>query len=124
MIGYVTIGSNDIDRSVAFYDPVMGALGYEQVFKQGGWAGYAPPGQEPVVMVCSPPFNGETATFGNGMMVALTAPSRAAVEAFHKAALANGGKDEGAPGVRGEGTWFGAYVRDPVGNKICAFNKG
>jgi len=72
------------------------------------------------------PANGEAACLGNGSMLAFKAPSRAAVEAFHAAALTAGGKDEGAPGVRGETTppFYGAYVRDPEGNKFCAYYKG
>ncbi len=72
------------------------------------------------------PENGKEACFGNGSMLGFKAASRAAVEAFHAAALSAGGKDEGAPGVRGESdpAFYGAYVRDPEGNKFCAYCKG
>lgn len=125
MLGYVTIGANDLDRACSFYDAAMGALGFKRKFKDGGWAGYGPEHGDADFMLCAP-FNGQPATWGNGVMVALKAPSRAAVDAFHERGLGAGGKDEGAPGVRGEGDppWYGAYLRDPEGNKICAYYKG
>ncbi len=125
MLGYVTIGTNDIDRSVAFFDPVLAALGAERTFKDGNWAGYKRGGEEIDILICAP-FDEKTASFGNGSMLAFKANSRGDVEAFHAAALKNGGKDEGAPGVRGESEppFYGAYVRDPEGNKFCAYFKG
>src|SRR5262245_12615613 len=103
MIGYVTIGSNDIARSCAFYDAAFAPLGYAATFEGGGWAGYGPGGKkEGLEIYLATPFDGKAAGFGNGSMLAFRAPSRAAVEAFHSAALANGGKDEGQAGVRGE----------------------
>jgi catechol 2,3-dioxygenase-like lactoylglutathione lyase family enzyme len=127
MIGYVTIGTNDPARSVAFYDSVFAPLGYGRTFEGGGWAGYGPDGKkEGLEIYLATPENGQAATFGNGSMLAFKAPSRAAVEAFHAAALAAGGKDEGGPGVRGDYAppFYGAYVRDPEGNKLCAYFKG
>lgn len=123
MLGYVTIGANDLDRAVTFYDPAFEALGFKRKFTDGGWAGYGPEGGDADLMLCKP-ANGEPATWGNGVMIALKAPSREAVAAFHAAGVKAGGKDEGAPGVRGEGTWYGAYLRDLEGNKICAYHKG
>jgi catechol 2,3-dioxygenase-like lactoylglutathione lyase family enzyme len=127
MIGYVTIGSNDTARSVIFYDALFAPLGYARTFHDGGWAGYGPGGKKEglEIYVCAPE-NGKEACLGNGSMLAFKAPSRAAVDAFHAAALANGGKDEGPPGVRGEydPPFYGAYVRDPEGNKFCAYYKG
>lgn len=127
MIGYVTIGANDLERSAAFFDAVFAPLGYQRTFLDGGWAGYGPGGKKEglEIYVCAP-HDGKAATFGNGSMLSLKAPSRAAVDAFHAAALANGGSDEGAPGVRGEydPPFYGAYVRDPVGNKFAAYFKG
>lgn len=125
MIAYVTIGADDLDKAVAFYDPVLSALGCVRTFMEGGWAGYGP-GEDPSgpgVMICAP-FNGEPAKAGNGIMIGLSASSQEQVQAFHKAALENGGTDEGAPGERpyGEGYYL-AYVRDPTGNKLSAFYK-
>lgn len=127
MLGYVTIGHNDLEAACAFYDAVFAPLGYGRTFKDGGWAGYGPGGKaEGLEFYLCNPHDGGTATFGNGSMLALKAQSRAAVDAFHTAGLAAGGKDEGAPGVRGEFTppFYGAYLRDPTGNKLCAYFKG
>ena len=129
MLGYVTIGVNDVEQSVAFYDEVLGQLGYARTFKDGGWAGYGPGGKssdDALMIFLAPPYDKEKATFGNGSMLGFKAKDRAAVDAFYKVALKAGGKNEGAPGVRGESKpeWYGAYVRDPVGNKICAYFKG
>jgi catechol 2,3-dioxygenase-like lactoylglutathione lyase family enzyme len=126
MISYVTIGASDIDKAVAFYDPVMAALGHQRAFLQDGWAGYAPKGEpdKPTVLICKP-FDGQAARAGNGVMLGLHAETAAQVDAFHAAALANGGTDEGAPGPRPEGgANYLAYVRDPTGNKLAAFWKG
>lgn len=128
MIGYVTIGAKDIDKSCAFFDAAFGPLDYARTFCEGGWAGYGPGGKKEGLefYIVQATANGEPASAGNGSMLALKAPSRAGVEAFHAAALANGGSDEGAPGVRGEYNppFYGAYVRDPAGNKFCAYFKG
>lgn len=128
MIGYVTIGSNDIEKSCAFYDAALAPLGYGRTFCEGGWAGYGPGGKKEglEIYIVSATANGAPATYGNGSMLAFKAPSRASVEAFHAAALANGGSDEGAPGVRGEydPPFYGAYARDPFGNKFAAYFKG
>jgi catechol 2,3-dioxygenase-like lactoylglutathione lyase family enzyme len=126
MISYVTIGARDADEAVKFYDAALAPLGVKRTFFEGGWAGYAPGGDPALaqVMICTP-FNGEPAKAGNGNMVGLKAASTAEVDAFHAAAMANGGADEGAPGPRpqyGEGYYL-AYVRDPTGNKISAFYK-
>lgn len=128
MIGYVTIGTNDVPRSCAFFDAAFEPLGYKRHFEGGGWAGYGAGGDKEggLQIYLATPENGQAASLGNGSMLAFKADSRAAVEAFHAAALAAGGTDEGAPGVRGESTppFYGAYVRDPEGNKFCAYYKG
>jgi catechol 2,3-dioxygenase-like lactoylglutathione lyase family enzyme len=124
MISYVTIGTDDLDEAVKFYDPVLAALGCRRTFMEGGWAGYASEdGEGAQVMLCKP-HDGQPARAGNGIMVGLKAASEEQVRAFHAAALAAGGTDEGAPGLRpyGEGYYL-AYVRDPVGNKLSAFFK-
>jgi len=127
MIGYVTIGHNDLEKACAFYDAAFAPLGYSRTFKDGGWAGYGPGGKkEGLEFYLAAPNDGGKATFGNGSMLALKADSRAAVDAFHAAALGAGGADEGAPGVRGDydPPWYGGYVRDPSGNKLAAYFKG
>jgi catechol 2,3-dioxygenase-like lactoylglutathione lyase family enzyme len=127
MIGYVTIGHNDLDKACAFYDAVFAPLGYGRTFREGTWAGFGPGGRkEGLEIYLASPQNERPATFGNGSMLAFKADSRAAVDAFHEAALGAGGSSEGAPGVRGdyEPAWYGAYVRDPSGNKLAAYFQG
>ena len=119
MIAYSTLGTNDMDRSIAFYDAVFGALGGERELTTATWTRYGRAGERAKVCLATP-FDRERATFGNGTMLAFEARDCAAVDAFHAAALAHGGTDEGAPGVR-EGTHYVAYARDPDGNKLCAF---
>jgi catechol 2,3-dioxygenase-like lactoylglutathione lyase family enzyme len=125
MLGYVTIGALDVEKSLPFWDGVFGAIGGERGFFSGGWAGYGPSGGAQTVYIC-PPHDGQAARGGNGIMVALLAPSADAVKAAHAAGLANGGTDEGAPGPRPEDSkdFFGAYLRDHTGNKICVYAKG
>ena len=123
-IGYVTIGSSDVEGALPFYDALLGAIGYHRAFLDGGWAGYGPQGGDPNTFIC-PPFDGEPARAGNGIMVSFMAPSTEAVQAAYAAALANGGADEGAPGPRpaDSTSFYGAYVRDLTGNKLCIFTK-
>jgi catechol 2,3-dioxygenase-like lactoylglutathione lyase family enzyme len=125
MIGYVTIGALDSEQSGKFYDAVLGAIGYARAFADGSWIGYGPKGSdEHNVFVC-PPHDGKPATFGNGTMIAFAAKTQEQVKAAHAAGLAHGGSDEGAPGYRppDKQTWYGAYLRDPTGNKIAVFQK-
>lgn len=125
MLGYVTIGALDSAASGKFYDAVLGAIGEERKFADGGWIGYGPKGEDSHYCYLCPPFDGQPARAGNGIMLAFTAHSNAEVDAAHAAALANGGTDEGAPGFRPpDGTeFYGTYMRDPTGNKICVFHK-
>jgi catechol 2,3-dioxygenase-like lactoylglutathione lyase family enzyme len=125
MIGYVTIGADNLDAATRFYDALFGAIGGERKSYEGGWAFYGPKGGEGNVGICKP-FDGQPARAGNGIMIAFAAASQDAVKAAHAAALAHGGSDEGAPGFRPpDGTQFyGAYVRDPTGNKLCVFHAG
>ena len=128
MIGYVTIGAKDSAASGKFYDAVFGALGSERKLADGGWIGYGEAGPEKGFMACHsaicPPFNGEAARAGNGIMIAYRAKSQDAVKAAYEGGMANGGADEGAPGFRpadATAGFYGAYLRDPTGNKICVF---
>ncbi len=125
MIGYITIGANDSKASGAFYDAVLGAIGNERKFEDGGWIGYGPKGSGDQSVYLCPPFDGKPATFGNGSMIAFKAHGKAEVDAAHKAGLRHGGRDEGAPGFRPpeKQEFYGAYLRDPVGNKICIYFK-
>ncbi len=125
MIGYVTIGALNSEQSGKFYDAVLGAIGYARAFSDGGWIGYGAKGSDEHDVFLCPPFDGKPATFGNGTMIAFKASSRDQVGAAHAAGLAHGGKDEGAPGYRppDKQSWYGAYLRDPTGNKIAVFFK-
>lgn len=124
MIGYVTIGALDVEASLPFWDAVFAPVGYTRGFFDAGsgWAGYGQEGKGQTVYVC-PPHDGQPARGGNGIMIAFKAPSEAAVQAAHAAGLAAGGLDEGAPGGRPEGSkdFYGAYLRDPTGNKVCFY---
>jgi catechol 2,3-dioxygenase-like lactoylglutathione lyase family enzyme len=128
MISYVTIGAKDPDSAVKFYDAALKPLGVERIFFEGGWAGYSRGGSPDGLkfMICTP-FNGESASVGNGQMIGLDAETPAQVDAFYAAAMANGGTDEGAPGPRpqyGDPAPYLAYVRDPTGNKIAVLCRG
>ena len=123
MLGYVTIGALDSKASGRFYDAVLGVLGGERKFDDGGWIGYGRKGGTSQEVYICPPYNKQPATAGNGMMISFKAASTAEVDAAHKAGLAAGGSDEGAPGPRpaDSKTFYGAYLRDPTGNKICVY---
>jgi catechol 2,3-dioxygenase-like lactoylglutathione lyase family enzyme len=126
MIGYVTIGALDEAKAKTFYDAVFGAMGCDQKFSDGGWTGYGAKGQDNHdVYIVAKPADGNPARAGNGIMISFKAKTKAEVEAAHKAGLTHGGTDEGAPGPRpaDSTTFFGAYLRDPTGNKICVYCK-
>ncbi len=120
MILYMTLGTNDLARARTFYDPVMATLGRVPVFEGSTEVGYGNPGDADPSLYVTAPYDGAPATRGNGTMLALTATTRAAVAAFHAAALAHGGTDEGGPGLRYGAHFFSCYVRDPDGNKLSA----
>jgi catechol 2,3-dioxygenase-like lactoylglutathione lyase family enzyme len=134
MFTYVCLGSNDIERSARFYDAVLKPLGLQRCDTSGepnwdgwiGWGVYENGGAKEVALWLCPPFNGATATPGNGTMIALQASTWAAVDAFHVTALANGGASEGAPGLRPQynADFYATYVRDPDGNKLAAVSRG
>jgi catechol 2,3-dioxygenase-like lactoylglutathione lyase family enzyme len=125
MIGYSTVGTNDLDRARAFYDALLGELGGKRLmeFGENGFTLYGTGMSRPGLAVTRP-YDGKEARPGNGTMIALAADSRAKVDAVHARAMALGGSDEGAPGLRspeGEQAFYGAYFRDLDGNKLCAF---
>ncbi|MFM2356259.1 MAG: hypothetical protein RLZZ528_1995 [Pseudomonadota bacterium] len=121
MILYITLGTSDLARAGRFYDPVMATLGLIRRTTRDSELGYGPDDGSRIRFWVTLPFDGRPATVGNGSMPALVAPSRAAVDAFHRAALAHGGRDEGAPGLRPyHAQFYACYVRDPDGNKLSA----
>jgi catechol 2,3-dioxygenase-like lactoylglutathione lyase family enzyme len=127
MIGYVTLGTDDLDRSRAFYDALFGEIGGSRLMEmESGFTLYGADWGQPGVAVTRP-HDGEPARAGNGNMVALVVDSREKVDRLHTRAIELGGSDEGAPGVRGEEgarAFYGGYFRDPDGNKFCAFRIG
>jgi catechol 2,3-dioxygenase-like lactoylglutathione lyase family enzyme len=134
MFTYITLGANDLDAAEHFYDAVMATLGWARCDTSAegdwgqwrGWGRYEDQGRRQMALWVCAPFDGRPAAPGNGTMVALAAGSRAQVDAFHAAALAHGGSDEGAPGLRPQyyPDFYAAYVRDPDGNKLAAVYRG
>jgi catechol 2,3-dioxygenase-like lactoylglutathione lyase family enzyme len=131
MILYVTLGTNDLARSIRFYDPVMAALNFHRHVTVEDEIGYGPPiieqsdftgaNARKCFVWITKPYLKLPATWGNGTLLALPAITRQAVDAFHSAALLNCGFDEGAPGLRPyHPNFYACYVRDPDGNKLSA----
>lgn len=120
MIHYMTLGTNDLTRARAFYGPVMATLGVVALNDGDSETSYGLPGATDPSLYVTLPYDGHSATRGNGTMLALTAADPATVDAFYAAALAHGGSDEGAPGLRYSPTFYSCYVRDPDGNKLSA----
>ena len=127
MIGYVTLGSNDLARARKFYDSLMPEIGAGRIMEFGdNFTMYGTGMGKPGLAVCKP-YDGLGATAGNGNMAAIVVDSRAKVDALHAKALELGGTCEGPPGLRGEEgpqAFYGAYFRDLDGNKIATFRVG
>lgn len=120
MIGYVTVGTNNFEKAVAFYDALFAVMGIERLWHFGESAAWGPSREEASLML-TVPNNKEPASVGNGMMVALRSKDQTMVKAVHAKALELGGADEGAPGPRGEHGFYGGYFRDLDGNKLNAY---
>jgi len=120
MIGYTTVGTNDMEKAAAFYDALFAEMGANRtmdydmfkVWSTGDGAGFS----------ITLPFNQEAATVGNGVMIALTADSPETVDRLHAKAMELGATDEGAPGPRGDGAFYAGYFRDLDGNKLNFFH--
>jgi catechol 2,3-dioxygenase-like lactoylglutathione lyase family enzyme len=128
MIGYVTLGTDDLERARAFYDALLAELGAKRLmeFPQNGFTLYGTGWGKPGIAITRP-YNGEPAVAGNGNMVAIVVDARDKVDSFYAKAMELGGSDEGPPGLRspeGAQAFYGAYFRDPDGNKICVFRIG
>lgn len=120
MIGYVTIGTNDLERAVAFYDELLGLLGARRFMEiPDRFVGWAVAPDKPAISVTTP-YDGNPATVGNGMMVALAVDSKEKVHEVYDKAIELGGQDEGPAGPRMEGFYAG-YFRDLDGNKLNVF---
>lgn len=121
MLLYVTVGTNNLERALEFYDPVLTTLGYKRRERDHDSAGYAAEDDVRCRFWVLYPYDRQEATVGNGSMTTFLSPSRAAVRAFHAAALLYGGEDEGKPGIRPfHKDFYAAFVRDPDGNKLAA----
>lgn len=119
MIGYVTLGTNDLPRAARFYDAIAAEMGVGRMMEFDSFIAWGAAGGAPGIGLTKP-FDGNAASVGNGVMVALEAKDRDQVHRLHDIALANGGTDEGAPGPRGD-RFYAGYFRDPDGNKLNAF---
>ena len=119
VIGFVMVGTNDLEKSSKLYDAILAHLGMKRVTITERYIGYGYSEDDGAKFYITKPHNKENATAGNGTMVALVGKTKEAVDKFHKTALEIGAIDEGAPGERSDGNYY-AYVRDPDGNKIAA----
>lgn len=121
MFTHIMLGTSDLAKAKQFYDATLGALGTGPAFDLGEQLLYR---NDSGALLIGKPANGKPASYANGGTVGFVAPSCEAVDAFHAAGLANGGTCEGEPGPRPQvpGNAYAAYLRDPEGNKICAFH--
>ncbi|MDX2417541.1 MAG: VOC family protein [Xanthomonadales bacterium] len=124
MIGYITLGTNDLNRAMAFYDALLAEMGVTRLMEFGdrgfGWAASL---DQPMLCIFKP-YDGQPATIGNGVMAGISVDSRDTVDRMHKKALELGGTDEGRPGLRAAGGdgFYAGYFRDLDGNKLDVFN--
>jgi len=119
MIGYVTLGTNDLARAAVFYDALAAELDTPRMMDFDGFIAWGKPGGAAGIGLTKP-FDGNPATVGNGVMIALEAKDKEQVDRLYELALAHGGTCEGPPGPRGE-SFYAGYFRDPDGNKLNAF---
>ncbi len=119
MIGYVTLGTNDLQRSAKFYDELLSEIGAKRFMEEDSFIAWAVDPAKPSIAL-SKPFNGESATVGNGVMVALAVENKEQVDALYAKAIALGATDEGGAGPRGD-SFYAGYFRDLDGNKLNFF---
>jgi catechol 2,3-dioxygenase-like lactoylglutathione lyase family enzyme len=119
MIGYITLGTNDLPKAVAFYDVLLAELGAGRFIEEDTFVAWAVAPGQPAMSVCKP-HDGNAATVGNGNMIALTVDSTDKVDSVYAKAIELGGTDEGPPGMRMDG-FYAAYFRDLDGNKLDVF---
>jgi predicted lactoylglutathione lyase len=122
MIGYVTLGTNDLARATKFYDQLTAIMDAKRGWESEKFIAWTTGPAAPMLLLIKP-HDGKAASVGNGTMVALAARSKEQVARIHQKALELGGKDEGAVGPRGE-DFYAGYFRDLDGNKLCAFFSG
>jgi len=122
MIGYATVGTNDIDKAAAFYDTLLGELGAQRAMDMDTFKVWSNGGEAAFSITL--PFDEQPATVGNGVMIALAVPDTATVDRMYAKAIELGGTDEGKPGMRGgdDSGFYAAYFRDLDGNKLNFFH--
>jgi predicted lactoylglutathione lyase len=123
MIGYVTVGTNDLGVAARFYDAIAAEMGVGRMMEFDNFIAWGTPGGAAGI-AATKPFDGNAASVGNGVMVAFEAKDQAQVDRLYAIALAHGGTDEGPPGPRGDSGFYAGYFRDPDGNKLNAFVMG
>ena len=124
MIGYVTLGTRDLERATRFYDAIARELGTGRMMEWPGTIVWGEREGTGAGLALMHPHDGQPATVGNGVMVALKAKDKDQVHKLHEIALSHGGSCEGKPGPRGDDGFYAAYFRDPDGNKLNAFVAG
>jgi len=120
MIGYTTLGTNDLPKAVAYYDELMKMIGAGRFMEEDSFVAWAKSPDECAFSVTKP-FDGKDATVGNGVMIAFHMQNKEQVNAFYEKAIELGGTDEGKPGARGDSGFYAGYFRDLDGNKLNAF---
>jgi lactoylglutathione lyase len=128
MFSHVFVGVTDFARALAFYEPLLAALGLKRRFRDDArpWAGWQPESGDRPLFLVGHPFDGNAHAAGNGQMVAFLAPNRRLVDEVHEIAVSRGGRSEGAAGLRPDyhADYYAAYFRDPDGNKLCVVCHG
>ena len=120
MIGYTTLGTNNFERAVAYYDELMTMVGAGRFMEGDSFVAWAKAPDRPGFSVIKP-FDGQPATVGNGVMIAINVETQDEVKAFYNKAIELGGTDEGEPGPRGESGFYCGYFRDLDGHKLNVF---
>lgn len=120
LIGYTILGTNDLERGMAFYDELFARIGIGRLWAHDNMAAWGSSRSDPAFCLAKP-FDGAAASVSNGGMIALRVKNHASVDDLHATALALGGADEGKPGPRGDHGFYGAYFRDLDGNKLNAY---
>jgi predicted lactoylglutathione lyase len=122
MIGFVMIGTNDLNKAIKFYDILLETIDLKRVITNEKYIGYSSKEKpEDIEFYVTNPVNKEKATYGNGTQISFVLKSKETVDKFYNLGIKLGGKDEGAPGIR-SGDYY-CYFRDLDGNKICSFTK-
>ena len=122
MIGFVMIGTNDLNKATKFYDVLLEVIDLKRVVTNEKYIGYSSIEKpEDIEFYVTNPVNKKEATYGNGTQISFVLKSKETVDKFYNLGVKLGGKDEGAPGIR-SGDYY-CYIRDLDGNKICSFAK-